>query len=311
MTLEEAKELVREISKKFPYFTEEEQFQVTELSKFIFEKEKNPSYLDYLAAEVFRKGNFDLALYYYELAIQYGHMPAYYDAARLYREGSLSSGKDLKKAFEYFTIASKSAAAGDGTFESPLNDGHYAAKLELAKMYKNGEYVEQNHNKYKKLVNEVYKEVQEEEFEPHKYDVINEMAKIFIEEGKKEKACDCLFDSINEQVFYFECSKDAELLSDMEETVEMLYGLIEFDPIEINFPDLFHMVKKPCKLKFKWKRKNHTLEVLEDNGSLALKLDDNWYRDILDMISNAEIGKDKMVEIASKIDTWEVLEWKN
>ena len=293
-------------------FTEEEEFQIQELAKFIFEHEKSGNYASYLASEFIGHNKLDLALNYYELAIQYGYLPAYKFAGDLYYEGNLSSGKDLKKAFDYYVMATKTKKIGDGSWENPYTDVHNEAKMVLANMYKNGIYVEKDYEKYKDLINEVYKEVKDDDSDNEiKCDVFEEKANISLYENNLESSLNFLIDAACCCMdFYFQTFL-IEQLYRLDELTNKTYEIMEIDINDIDFPDIFYLLKKPCKIKFTLNDKEHYIESLIEKGSIVINSENQWFRDAEEMVDRAVIDGEELKFNIINIEKWEVEEWKN
>lgn len=311
MTLEEAKKTIKEITDRIhekSYFTEEEEFQINELSKYICEQEKSGNYASFVGNKCMENDKCDLALYYFELSIQYGYLHSYKYAGDIYYNGWAKCGKDLKKAFEYYTKAIETKVVGDGTWENPITDVHNDAKMSLAKMYKNGEYVEKDYEEYKRLINEVYEEVKDkEDDEQTKYLVLKEKVAIAIEEKDEEAAADYLVDAMySSEEFYFQTFMVEELYT-LEEFANTLFEIVPVDIFDVDFPEIFYLLKKPCKIKFVLDGKEHYIESLKEKDAIVIKLEDQWFRNVVEMIDKAKIDGQELKFNIENIDYWEVL----
>lgn len=308
MTVEEAKKLIEEIIKEseFP-FDEETSFKLDELTKFIFKEQKDGANACYIGTNYRDQGKYDQALYYYELAIQYGYEPAYEYAADLYHDGDLSSGVDFKKAFEYYTKASTTKEVGDGSFENPGTDVHNDAKIALANMYDNGEYVEKNHDKYIELIKEVYEELKDSEFYTSKPYVEEEMAYIALEEDDKDACYQHLTNAICLKLESVFNSKLIDEVDAVNQLVNLKYKIFEINKNSIFLEDIFYLLNEPCKLSFTNNGAKHYIESLIDDNKLAICFDNNqWFREINDMFIRAKLEDKDFIEVAEDTENWEV-----
>ena len=176
MTVTEAKEKIIEYCKNPLGMNEEDHFVLNELCRFVYEETGDTSYLiersDRMVADPRHLEKI------YLLSINNGQEYNCYLLANLYASGKLGSF-DYEKAYEYYLRAAKTQRIGDGTsIDDSVTDFHNLAKLELAKMYKNGLYVKKDYDRYRKIINEVYEEIKDQSWKDYRYEELFEkMAK--------------------------------------------------------------------------------------------------------------------------------------
>jgi len=77
----------------------------------------------------------------------------------------------------------------------------------------------------------------------------------------------------------------------MQDVVEKLYELKPLDAANMNFFDLYELLKKPIKVQFTYYGKKYTIESSEEeDGTIAVCFDGKLYRTINDMMMNAKIN---------------------
>jgi len=82
-----------------------------------------------------------------------------------------------------------------------------------------------------------------------------------------------------------------ESYSFMQDVVEKLYELKPLDAANMNFFDLYELLKKPIKVQFTYYGKKYTIESSEEeDGTIAVCFDGKLYRTINDMMMNAKIN---------------------
>ena len=312
MTVEEARKLIEEMTFEKNDFSKEEEFQIHELSKYICEQEKSGIYASFIGNKYIENGKMDLALYYLELAVEYGDLQSYQSVGNIYYFGWSSCGKNLKKAFECYSKAAEVKKTGDGTWENPISDVHNEAKISLARMYKNGDYVEKNYEEYKKLINEVYEESKDEtDNEQIKYAVLKEMAVIAKEDGNLEKAREYLYEAMYSSMKSYCDTLMFEELYIIDEFANMIYEIEEIDITNIDFPEIFYLLKKPCKIKFELNEEEYHIESLYEKDSIVIKIGNQWFKDVEKMIDKAIVDEKELKYSINDIYYWEVEEWMN
>lgn len=309
MTPEQAEKICEELGKdNDTLFDHNNSFVMDELLKYLVKTTNNPGYAVWIGNTFIEKDKCDLALYYFEKAIKTGYEPAYYDAGRIYRKGYSSKGLNYKKAFEYFDKCSKSKEVGDGTFANSYTDNHIKAYMEMAKMYRNGEYVEQDYTKYKKIVFNCYEEVKDKEWWSDRKEVEYELSKIYLDEKDfdkyKEHIDNCIelqLDQINNYVFIDD-------LYQLERYVINRSNIFEPDNECYGYPDLFYLLKKDCCVIFEYENEIYVIQsYISDNPYIKVN-NKEIYRDVVSMLINCKVGGQRMIDAVWDIEEWRIIE---
>ena len=291
MTVKQAEAIRNEFGRK-DNPTEDEFFEFTEAMGFLIEKNKNPGDMMYLGGVYYELKKFDLALKYYELAATYEYEEAFSCLGYIWYYGRTGE-RDYKKAFECF---SRSADLGN-----------LQSEYKVADMYKNGYYVERDYEKYKDIIRALYPKVKNARFlnEPLP-EIYTRMARIYTEEGRIDEAIKLYYvakDFLSQRLRYNAFFGDLNI---MKWLIDDLYLLTELDDTVIDFYDLFHLLKNPCTVAFRYKNSSYTVKALEEDGQCVITFDGKWFRTRDDFFSRAVIGSRRMTAVCHDFYMFEV-----
>ena len=291
MTIPEAQNICRDFYDKKGCFTEEEFFLYSEAAQFLIRETQDAVYMYDLAIVYEWRKSYDLACKYFEMAAEQGYKDAYIGLAYIWYYGR--TGKtDYEKAFYWFS------KAGDD-----LN-----AKYKIADMYKNGYYVEKDMQKYREIIEQLYKEYYHTTDDWNDASIALRLGKIRADEGKKDEAIQLLSEAkeslewcISENAFFGSYSL-------MQGVIEKLYELKPLDTADIDFFDLYELLKKPAKVQFTYYGKKHIVESSEEeDGTIAVCFDGKWYHNINDMMMNVKINGELLTQDIWSVENIEVI----
>ena len=294
MTIKEAENIVRSFDEGRK-FTDEEEFMFIEAMNFLIEERKDPRDMMYLGGYYYEKQRFDLALKYYEMAASMDYDEAY-ECLGYIRYYGRTGERDYGKAFEYFT--------------KMMNKGNLVATYKVADMYRNGYYVDKDMDKYKSMIEDLYKKVQDcrNVFDPVP-EVYTRLARIRTDEGKEEdavnlylKAKDWLAQRIHFNAFFGN-------LNIMKWLIDDLYKLIEFDEDYFDFFDLYYLLNTPHKIKFFYEDEEMNLESVMEGDECVVCFNGKWYHSRDDFFKDA-VTKDgtKLTAIYGDLYGFEVMD---
>ena len=275
MTVREAREIVARFDGLDSPPSEEETFLFTEAMSFLIEKERRPADMMRLGGHYYAHRQFDLALKYYEMAAELDHEEADECLGYIWYYGR-TGVRDFKKAFEYFSRM--------------MERGHLVATYKVADMYRNGYYVEKNPAKYKEMIEALYPKVRDARYlhEPLP-EVFTRLARIRVEEGRKEEAVtlylhakDFLAQRLSHNSFFGD-------LNIMEWLIDDLYAIREFDPDDFDFYDIYHLLKRPCRVSFRLDDKPLLLESAPEGDECRCAFEGRRYRARRDFFKNAVV----------------------
>lgn len=266
-----------------PAPTEEERFAYTEAMEFLLEQNFDPGYLTEYGGYYYGLRKFDLALQYYQMAADMGHIPAQVCLGYIWYYGR-TGRVDFQKAFHYF--------------EAGMKHGDLVATYKVADMYKNGYYVKKDEGKYIRIIEDLYEEVRDSDYlgDPVA-DVYVRLARIRTAQGRCEEAVelylqakDFLRRRIARNAFFGE-------LNVMEWLVRDLYQLMEFDETEIDIFDLYYLFRRPASVSFTYKGRRYVIEARLERDNVVICFDGKMFNSVTDLLVRARIGQKTLTAI--------------
>ena len=281
---------------------EETGFIIDELCRYIYEETKDTAYL-LMRSGAIQKKNPELAKKIYELAIKSGDEHACLYLANIYYKGLLGK-TDYEKAFEYYSRAALCKDKGTGTFDNPIMSVNKEARLMLAKMYKNGYFVQRNQEKYEELVDEVYEEIKDLQWHDIRYACLIAKGKLELERGNIEQGIKLLFKGRGELCSMFACSQDSEMIDELIDVNEAIYEQIDFDLNSLEAADLSELLKFPVKVSFRYDRKKHVINVIKEKDGLLIEFEKQHFRSAKDLILTAVMGEKMFRAVMFDMEDW-------
>lgn len=292
MTIKEAKKILEN------YYNltnpgEEDRFLFAEALDYLIRETKDSDYMVELGAMYYEQRRFDLALKYYEMAAEYDNLYAIADLGYIWYYGRTGE-KDYEKAFYYFDRARQM--------------GDLIAAYKVADMYKNGFYVQQDYEKYKEIIEELYPKVADAQFlEAPLPEVFTRLAKIRSKEGNAEEALrlydiarDFLSQRIQNHPFFGN-------LNIMKWMIADIYELREFDPASMDLYDLYNVLAVPAKVRFTFEGIPYEAESMKEDGQIAVRFDRKWYRTVDDFFKKAEIDGELLTTLHEELFDFEIV----
>lgn len=297
MTITEAKHIYRELGYK-SMLSEEEEFTLIEALEYLVKMTGDTRWMVELGGYYYGEKNYDLALKYYDMADQHGDKWAPEGLGYIWYYGRTGT-KDYEKAFKYYSRAA--------------DNGYIKSKIKVADMYKNGYYVEKDFSMYMKLLEEVYQVIKDTDncFDPLP-EVCTRLARGAKDAGDYEEAIRLYLEAkpaLARRIQYNPFFGD---LNSMKWLVEDLYGdLMPVDYADLDLFDLYYVLKKPAVVKFMFDEETFTVSSVEEDGSIVIRFEDKWYRNIDDFFGKAVIDGEKLVVLYDEIYDIEVVSGGN
>ena len=279
LTVEYAKNKVSRLANK-RVLTDDEKQILIEMTTFLAENNPNPEErahdILYLGGIYYEDERYDLALKYYEMAESMGLSQANTCLGYIWYYGR-TGVKNYEKAFYYFSQAAK--------------DGDINCAYKLADMYKNGYYVEADYEKYKSIIKELYPKVRGAR---NLFDLLPEvytrLAGIYVQEGRTEDAIDLYIaakDFLAQRIVYNPFFGNFTI---MKYLIRDLRKLLPIEEDDVDFYDLYEILKKPATVTFYYKKKPYTVRSVMEDDECVVEFEGKWFRTADDFITKAVIG---------------------
>ena len=286
MKIKDAQRIVNEYRGK-SILSEVEEFSFIEALEFLIDKTKDTKYMIELGGYYYEHKKYDLAFKYYEMADTYGDKWAAEGLGYIYYYGR-TGVVDYPKAFFYFEKASKA--------------GYFNSTLKVADMYKHGYGVEEDHQKYKEMIEEAYAYVNTHRGNDyHKPSVYTRLASIYKKEGRKEEAIELYLEAKDILKWRIRVDHFWGSINVMKWLIQDVYTLMDIDLNHLDLFDLFVVLDKPNKVKFYYEEKEYEIEAIEEEGDIVIHFMDKWYRTIDGFFYNASIDGEMLVVLAESL----------
>lgn len=201
---------------------------------------------------------------------------------------------DYKKAYEYYSHSSKR--------------GYILAKIKLARMYKDGVYVEKSYNKYEKMVRSAYKEMLKEcgEFLTYMCSgyLLLELSRIEQENGNIESSLKYMLNCYEAYKDFAKYDNDLRGIIDVK---KQIYSIQPFDETDMDLFDVMYILRNPVKVRLVIKHKSYYMETFVDNGRKITKFKDKYYRNPIELFKNGKIADVQIKNLYGFLDYAEVV----
>ena len=291
MTVNEAYKIIR----NYYYISnpaEDDTFLYTEALDYLIKEKKDPDAMMELGGMYYAERQFDLALKYYEMAAEYGSRDAMTCLGYIWYYGR--TGKvDYEKAFGYYSRAMKK--------------GDRVAEYKVADMYRNGYFVEKDPDRYRSMIEALYKKVQKDR-RPNGIapEIFTRLAKIRSGEGKTEEALE-LYDAARVILSRrIQANPFFGNLNIMKWMIDDIYELREFDEYSFGLYDLYWLLQKPVKVRFLYEDEVHEVEAVQEE-ELVIRFDDKWFRNADEFFKNAELDGEALTALYEELYEFEVV----
>ena len=273
--------------------SEEDRFLYSEAVRFLIEETKDPDYMVELGGMYYEQRHFDLALKYYEMAAEYNNLYAISNLGYIWYYGRTGE-RNYEKAFYYFDRARQM--------------GDMIAAYKVADMYKNGYYVEQDYEKYKTAIEELYPKVKNaRRLDAPLPEIFTRLARIRTEEGNTEDALrlyDIARDFLSQRIQAHPFFGDLNIMKWM---IADIYKLRDFDRDSFGLYDLFYLLLAPISVRFFFDEEAHEVEAIREDEQLSIRFDTNWYRTVEDFFQKAELDGELITSRYEELYDFEVL----
>lgn len=295
MTIKEAMNVVDKFRRNNGNYSEDDFFLYTEALMFLIQETVDPEYMFLLGAAYYYEEEYDLALKYYEMTVTYdeSNTAALGGLGYIWYYGRTGT-IDYKKAYEYYSRAAKA--------------GCDISRYKVADMYRYGLYVKQDFEKFKEIIESLYNYY-------HCLELIDtplpelciRLAAVREQEGRTDEAVSLLLEGkswLGSRIGFDHFFGNFSIMNNM---VNELYRLIEFDTSKFDLYDLYFLLKEPVKVSFTYEGKVYIVEsVREDDGSISVCCNGKWYHTLTDMLMNEKSDDGFYITLAN----WKMKDFK-
>ena len=298
MTIREALEICDEFRRNNGNYDEDDFFIYTEALKYLIDESMDPEYMFELGGAYYCEKEYDLALKYYEMTVEYDkdNIAALGGLGYIWYYGRTGT-VDYKKAYEYYSCAAKA--------------GSDIARYKVADMYRYGYYVKQDFDKFREIIESLYDQYHLTNMvEDPLPEICIRLAAAREYEGRTDEAVSLLLEGksmLRSRIGFDHFFGNFAI---MEDIISDLYRLKEFDKTRFDLYDLYYLLKEPVKVRFCYEGKEYTVEsVCEDDGSMSVCFDGKWFHSLTDalMATKGDDGNYLTLK-AWKMNGFEVIE---
>ncbi len=175
-------------------------------------------------------------------------------------------------------------------------------------MYKNGYYVEKDIQKYREIIENLYKDFYHTTDNWNDASLSIRLAEIRFMDGKTDEAIKLLFDAKESMKQCISVHASFKSYSHMQRIINHLYELKPLDTSKMDFYDFYEILKNPAKASFNYCGRKYNIESTEeDDGSVSVCLDGIRYRSVNDMMMNAKVDGELISQDPLRVKDIEVL----
>lgn len=237
-------------------------------------------------------GEFKIGKEIYE-AVTYAACSTYH-LANLIMSGVLGK-PDYKLAYEYYKHTCL------------LDNLHYlSAKIQIAKMHRDGKYFKPNYEIYRRIIKSAEKEYLMDTKDLCTESLYYELALIALHDEKIEQAINYCSKSrywINRLI---DCGSEKKFLILGYKVVKLWYKLTEYNKDDILFCDLLYLLNEPCKITFAFYNSIYTAECTLNDERPVIELDGKYYNGTFNFFLKATLDGRRILPEADKITIIEV-----
>lgn len=294
MDIREANRIRRDFERS-DIHSEEDIFLYTEAMDYLIHETMDPDVMLDLGGYYYVKKHFDLALKYYEMSAEYKLPYSWNGLGYIWYYGRTGK-RDFEKAFHYYSLAREA--------------GIMEAAVKIADMYKNGYYVEQDYEKYKEIIEELYpKAIKARYLNEPLPGVCTRLAMIRKEEGDIDEAVRLLYQAKDFQAQRLQYNNFFGDINVMKWLIDDLYEMIKFDYYEFDLFDCMWLLRweKSVTISFFYKDTPLTIKAIVENGELTIHWFDDVYPDRDELFAKAMLGDQRLMSLQDELYGFEVL----
>ncbi len=291
MTIDEARMIVRKYYDSFDK-TDVDKVAYAEALELLANRTEDSDYLVDLGALYYADKKFDLALKYYDMAAKRNNRYALSDLGYIWYYGRTGT-RDYARAFDCF---SRARELGDDV-----------ARYKIADMYKNGYGVEKDYERYCSMITGMYTEIEKSGNVDLIPEIYTRMAKILSGRSEIKRVLE-LYERAREELSY-RLQRDSFFgnYNSMKRMIEEIYRLREVNYNDIGLFDLYHILKGPAEVTFKFDGRSYrVIASKEENGSATVRFGDDCYRSVDEFMTDAKLDGYRIASLFDELYDFKV-----
>lgn len=272
--------------------TEDDDFMFEEACNSLIANSGDSVAMFNLASHYYEEQNYELSLKYFEMADACGEPFAAEYIGDIWYNG-YTGETDYEKAFHCY---SKMAAH------------HTPSTFKLADMYRYGQYVELDYEKYCAMIEDMYAYLQDVVNPNCEADVYMRMAEILLGRGQKEEAADLLQSAKFELSLRMSAVPSVEDLRLMEKIINLMYTIMPIQEAELDLFDLYYLLRDPVTVRFYGLGEEELIvRSIKDETGISILYRDQWYRSVEDFLLKAKKGRLYLIQSRDLYSEFEVI----
>lgn len=286
MDISQAKQILYDFRNN-PEPSEDDVFMYTEALGYLIHETHDPRYMIELGGFYYGEKHFDLAEKYYLLADEYNYEEAAACLGYIYYYGRTGE-KDYEKAFKYY---SKSADLGNPQ-----------SAYKVADMYRNGYAVEKDFDKFASIVKGLWNRRNSDDYIRYLTpEIASRMGMVKEHEGNDKDAYDFYKLAKRSLIRRLKSNDFFGNFTIMSMLVDNIHRVHEVAPGEIDFYDLYVLLKTPSSWMIDLFGKKYIISSEMEDGGITVACDGKYYRNISDFITGGTVEDMKLFRIADRI----------
>lgn len=273
--------------------TEDDDFMFEEACNSLIINSSDPVAMINLADHYYKEQNYELALKYFEMADACGEPFAAEHIGDIWYNG-YTGRTDYEKAFHCY---------------SKMAEHYTPSTFKLADMYRYGQYVEQDYEKYCSMIEDMYAYFQNVGNPNCEADVCLRMAEILLDRGQEDEADDLLQSAKFELSLRMSGMPSVEDLRLMKRIIDLMYSIMPIKEAELDLFDLYYLLKEPATVEFYGlSDEKYIIRSTEYEEGISIQFKDQWYRSVEDFFRRAKVGEMYLIQLRDVFNSFKVVE---
>ena len=184
---------------------------------------------------------------------------------------------------------------------------YFSAKIEIAKMHRDGKYFKANYRIYKKKIKNIEKEhIKDGGIYPYIDSLYYELALIEQTDGNNEQSISYCLRALHFSKIFLSYGDEEEYILNAKRILRLLYSLTEFNKADADFFDLIFIMDSPFRIIFAYDNTIYEIEGFVDKDKFLIKFNDKYYNGATKFLLKATLGGCRLLHEANKITIIEV-----